>query len=1448
MNDDGYQFMLSAVQAAYSEDDLRKLIAAAADDQWLKDNDEGAVRVMDIGGREAGRPSRDPSNWKCSRGRPLVDGCFVIMYGPNAIRRVRTFLGDNAPEAEVLPHVEDEKAELAEVDVEDLCRHKFKKAWQLKWLKDEGRFSLVQSEVPQLWWAVAQNVIVPLKCCELANKYPDVYGAVLADERNWGAAGHLAWALSKTQGDNLKADPMYGACMASSEPLSTDGWPAGLDPALGWPAEELEAEATLMAQPDVVRAIAAKWGARKYALFAELHTKDEQVIEQANLRRIRSDEQATIRPGTADAEAARGGKGGADTGGSSSAQQQHLRAAGFVALLVTREESETAPEKPGRLQAAVSSATGFGKQKAPRAGAAAISISSAAAAAAAAAASAVNSAVQTAGLVVQAPLKTGVGDVTDQVTDAVLHNPVTRGVVGIAENVTNAATSNAITRAVDRQVTGIGKALDQEAMDREAGGSLGSSMPMDGIHEGGDGIDEAVTNRCLDAKQEWLKLAEKRKDGQWLPPERGGSSSVDKFIKEKTFKITFGQLANVSLDISHEKARRRAMELRCVRTRKNADGKVVRDKDDNPVLDRYPFCHIEGMDDFLLDNQDMTDETAYGLPVAIVIYLRMHMLCAATLLLMFCCSLPEMLVNMQRANDRHDCRELLRGDTYEAMTDGNATFHATDYDYTGYERGYLEEWRAKCAFVGLPMRRGELMPAFSLLRSTSLGACMDYATTSNNTQPVLDFEDFADVTSDDLFNRYYEDLKGDQAVACVSESESWYAWLSLLNVCLFASFIAILKLTSRHVARIHDKNNWTAADYAVMIKGLKVGVPADRMTTKDPVTGETTTVEGLEAQLLEDLAELGFGHDIDHVELGRTCKEEGRLQRQYDALMKLESEIDARRQRFKRENEDWKARAAAPTTSEDRDYVEDTKDHGEVWDRISKTQKELETVRAAGMKTTGHAFVCFKVEDRRDEFVKLMERTDWLESLVAACLGRSSPPPPPLSCAENREFHGIARLFRANKGAVVTDAPEPKDIYWENLELDGSAYQREQQFVTRVVTFLIIVFGLLISISVKIVTDVFSQGLENKTDTASQVKITIASLIEAGVISGINLLLKAVIPPLARREGFSTYVSYETSVFTSLSVAYVLNTGFLPLCVGLFPFLRITQAWYEEGGVVSQSMILMLAAGTGFPIEQAVQPLALFNRYVRARYAKSQNRLDFFYEPPPILFAKLYASTVKAISLCMLFAPIFPLAYPLTAILLFFAFGCYKFGLSFWFRRPKPLGNLMMDRLCDFLGAVLVCHVIIAYVAQSEARQDQMSDSQMLNVLIVALLLWLVSQVAIRVQHVLRDRTTHPGTTGGIVYSEVPAKKGYPIDRYVCPAAAKNRQLRDHEEEIVEAFKSRHASMSKSRTRELGAADRASKPSQVVPVDDSIERQNAGDMSVTSTPDTKGEEIKGLGD
>ena len=51
-----------------------------------------------------------------------------------------------------------------------------------------------------------------------------------------------------------------------------------------------------------------------------------------------------------------------------------------------------------------------------------------------------------------------------------------------------------------------------------------------------------------------------------------------------------------------------------------------------------------------------------------------------------------------------------------------------------------------------------------------------------------------------------------------------------------------------------------------------------------------TSHHGLEHRLYDDLSRLGFGDDIDHVEIGRTCKREMRLKRELDKLMVLEAQ------------------------------------------------------------------------------------------------------------------------------------------------------------------------------------------------------------------------------------------------------------------------------------------------------------------------------------------------------------------------------------------------------------------------------------------------------------------------------------------------------------------------------------------------------------------------------
>ena len=80
-----------------------------------------------------------------------------------------------------------------------------------------------------------------------------------------------------------------------------------------------------------------------------------------------------------------------------------------------------------------------------------------------------------------------------------------------------------------------------------------------------------------------------------------------------------------------------------------------------------------------------------------------------------------------------------------------------------------------------------------------------------------------------------------------------------------------------------------------------------------------------------------------------------------------------------------------------------------------------------------------------------MRRDDLATSALAWLLGRKRRQVPSLECAA-KPAACRAWCPWIYGGVVCTDAPEPEDIFWENLELDGSSFQTEQRALTSIVT------------------------------------------------------------------------------------------------------------------------------------------------------------------------------------------------------------------------------------------------------------------------------------------------------------------------------------------------------------------------------------------------------------
>ena len=271
---------------------------------------------------------------------------------------------------------------------------------------------------------------------------------------------------------------------------------------------------------------------------------------------------------------------------------------------------------------------------------------------------------------------------------------------------------------------------------------------------------------------------------------------------------------------------------------------------------------------------------------------------------------------------------------------------------------------------------------------------------------------------------------------------------------------------------------------------------------------------------------------------------------------------------------------------------------------------------------------------------------------------------------------------------------------------------------------------------------------------------------------------QVVVRSLTKYEMHNTYVAFERAVFRKLTLAYVLNTVLLPLAVGLLP-IGITPAWYEEGGIASSAMSLIIAAGVGFCASQAVQPEALWRRHVASRYVLSQPQLDRLWAAPQLLFAETYASIAKSLALCLLYAPLWPPAYGLTAVLLFFAYFCYRVGVRYWYARPPPLNETLFDELRYWLLWLLIGHVLILYAVRSSARGGD--TYYMLIHCIVLVAVCSLGFVAIRPR---RARNL----TNGVPYDRVETQAGMRVERYENPAAVVARRLRNLERGVCAAM------------------------------------------------------------
>lgn len=310
----------------------------------------------------------------------------------------------------------------------------------------------------------------------------------------------------------------------------------------------------------------------------------------------------------------------------------------------------------------------------------------------------------------------------------------------------------------------------------------------------------------------------------------------------------------------------------------------------------------------------------------------------------------------------------------------------------------------------------------------------------------------------------------------------------------------------------------------------------------------------------------------------------------------------------------------------------------------------------------------------------------------------------------------------------VVVAPEPSDIFWENLEIP-----ERSRLIYRVTNDIILGFLVFLSALLLIATntaaDVSKKSLENDENSGQSGQLDSAvrtgqslglSCAASGITVITNALISVVVMRLSKNAGPISQTGFQRSIFSMLSLFYVINTSITPFFVGVLESFRtghmtrekvafsssstgqsnmVYQYWYDAGGVVNNMIFTMVTTMLSFAFVQMVPIFSFLKRHVLARRATSQQKLNALWLPPRMDVGKNYAKLFKATSLVIIYAPLYPPFYLIAVFYLLVSYYASRIGISYWFARPSMMREMVSEHMRGWLaGAVGISIVMKRFI------------------------------------------------------------------------------------------------------------------------------------------------------
>jgi len=486
------------------------------------------------------------------------------------------------------------------------------------------------------------------------------------------------------------------------------------------------------------------------------------------------------------------------------------------------------------------------------------------------------------------------------------------------------------------------------------------------------------------------------------------------------------------------------------------------------------------------------------------------------------------------------------------------------------------------------------------------------------------------------------------------------AWLDLTMTVFLLALVVVVSIVQDNISASLDESLQTAQDYSVIV---------DDPTPEDGDPDEWANFFGQ------------FGH-VTFVTVARAN----------GPLIKLLAE----RRAVMREIIMMIGNGQA-SVEEDDDGVLDTTWNGKSFKEIIEQEEQSIQTNEPDSKAkirlliakTG-AFKMFTLSDLRSKLAKVNEQLQALleepnfppskvfitfetEQAQRRCLRALSQGTLVAAFDMNRDKMDPAHIFKGTNVLSVLEAPEPMEVFYEDVQVDFQTRVRQQS--TTFMATLVLVFGSVLACKLLQI----GTGPSGAAIWISVTNIAVPIVIRMFVF---------------KMEDHVSLNDQQLSLFLKLTFFRWMNTA-----VVIYLITNFTELLKQVQAVIIADAIIT-------PLVRTLNPSGAINQLIISNYALTQEKMNSYFLGTPWDAAERYADMTKTLFLALFYSALFPSGLFLTCFGYSFCYTVDKYSLLRQWRTPAELDVDITKVARYHLAFSVYCHAIMSLVFYAEFPFD----------------------------------------------------------------------------------------------------------------------------------------------